>query len=69
VTLALAFRHASPARLAPFEFVALPWSVALDWMVFGQSPSAPVVAGGVVVAFACLMSERAVIQATSSGKR
>lgn len=69
LTLALAFRHASPARLAPFEFVALPWSVALDWLVFGATPSAPVILGGVVVAFACLMSERAVIQATSSGKR
>lgn len=74
VTLALAFRHASPARLAPFEFVALPWSVALDWLVFGQPPSGAVLAGGVVVAFACLMSERAVVQAATaqgmpSGKR
>lgn len=69
--LALAFRHASPARLAPFEFVALPWSVALDWWVFGNEPAAPVIAGGVVVAFACWMSERAVArgQGTQPGKR
>lgn len=69
LTLALAFRHASPARLAPFEFVALPWSVALDWLVFGVPPSAPVILGGAVVAFACLMSERAVAQGIPSGKR
>ena len=69
LTLALAFRHASPARLAPFEFVALPWSVGLDWLVFGHAPSAPVILGGAVVAFACVMSERAVAQGMSSGKR
>ncbi|MCW8085775.1 DMT family transporter [Sabulicella glaciei] len=69
VLLALAFRHATPARLAPFEFIALPWSVTLDWLVFGNAPAGPTIAGGVVVALACLMSERAVIQGTSSGKR
>lgn len=60
LTLALAFRHASAARLAPFEFIALPWSVALDWAVFGNAPEAAVIAGGCVVAWACWMSERAV---------
>ena len=69
LTLALAFRHATPARLAPFEFIALPWSVVLDWAVFGNAPSLPVIAGGIVVAWACWMSERAVMrQGTPSGK-
>jgi drug/metabolite transporter (DMT)-like permease len=59
VTLALAFRHASPARLAPFEFIALPWSVALDWLIFGNAPEPMLILGGVVVVLACVMSERA----------
>lgn len=74
--LALAFRHASPARLAPFEFIALPWSVVLDYVVFGNTPGLAVILGGCVVVLACLMSERAVIaaarrpsrQGTSPGK-
>jgi drug/metabolite transporter (DMT)-like permease len=60
VALALAFRHASPARLAPFEFIALPWSVALDWAIFGNEPSLILLLGGAVVVWACVMSERAV---------
>lgn len=63
VCLALAFRVAPPARLAPFEFVALPWAVTLDLLVFGNSPSLPVLAGGAVVVMACVMSERAVSRA------
>nr|MCU0944642.1 hypothetical protein [Rubritepida sp.] len=65
----------TPARLAPFEFVALPWSVALDLMVFGNTPGVEVLLGGVVVVLACVMSERAVAaaararQGMSAGKR
>lgn len=59
VTLALAFRHATPARLAPFEFVALPWSATLDYLVFGNVPEPMLVVGGVIVVLACVMSERA----------
>lgn len=60
VTLALAFRAAPPSRLAPFEFVALPWAVALDFLIFGKPPSLAVITGGAVVVMACVMSERAV---------
>ena len=63
VFLALAFRVATPARLAPFEFIALPWAVALDFLIFGNRPSLEVVAGGAVVVLACVMSERAVKRA------
>jgi len=72
--LALAFRHAAPSRLAPFEFIALPWSVVLDYVVFGNTPGAAVLMGGSVVVLACVMSERAVMaavrgrQGTSAGK-
>lgn len=60
ILLALAFRHGSPARLAPFEFIALPLSVTLDLLVFGNQPGIEVLLGGVVVVLACVMSERAV---------
>ncbi|MBS7809496.1 DMT family transporter [Roseococcus sp. XZZS9] len=63
VMLALAFRVSPPSRLAPFDFVALPWAVALDFAIFGNVPTLPVVAGGAVVAMACVMSERAVSRA------
>ncbi len=63
ILLALAFRHASPARLAPFEFIALPWSVTLDLLVFGNAPGLEVLLGGAVVVLACVMSERAVARA------
>ena len=71
ICLALAFRHGTPARLAPFEFVALPWSVTLDYLVFGNTPGIEVLLGGVVVVLACVMSERAVRrsrQGISAGK-
>lgn len=68
VCLAYAFRHATPARLAPFEYVALPWSVALDFWVFGNVPAWPTLAGGVVVVAACVMSERARVQGKPTGK-
>ncbi|MDB5413755.1 MAG: EamA/RhaT family transporter [Rubritepida sp.] len=70
VLLAIAFRYAAPSRLAPFEFIALPWSVALDFMIFGNHPSLAVIAGGAVVVLACLMSERAVsrLHGISAGK-
>lgn len=63
ILLALAFRHGTPARLAPFEFIALPISVALDFFVFGNPPGTAVILGGAVVVLACLMSERAVSRA------
>ena len=60
VALAAAFRHATPARLAPFEFIVLPLSIGFDWFVFAKPPEAMLVLGGVVVVVACVMSERAV---------
>lgn len=69
VTLAMALRVAAPARLAPFEFIALPWAVTLDFLVFGNVPSLPVIAGGLVVVLACVMSERAVARAARARPR
>jgi len=58
VALAAAFRHAPAARLAPLEFSALLFAVALDVTVWGTWPSAWVLAGAAVVAFAGVMAQR-----------
>nr|WP_207191555.1 DMT family transporter [Paracraurococcus ruber] len=59
VLTAAAYRHADAARLGPYGFAALPVSVALDLAFWGRWPDAATIAGGVVVVFACVMSERA----------
>ena len=59
VLTAAAYRHADAARLGPFGFVALPVSVMLDLAIWGLPPAPATLAGGVVVVFACVMSERA----------
>jgi drug/metabolite transporter (DMT)-like permease len=56
---AVAFRHADAARLGPYGYVALPMSVLLDLAIWGHPPDPAMLAGGVVVVLACLMSERA----------
>jgi drug/metabolite transporter (DMT)-like permease len=44
-----AFRAAPPAVIAPFEYTALLWGMAIDWTVWGVSPSARVLLGGGIV--------------------
>jgi drug/metabolite transporter (DMT)-like permease len=59
VAMSLAFRHANAARLAPFEYAALIFAVGFDIAIWGVVPAWQVLAGAVVVAGACLASERA----------
>jgi drug/metabolite transporter (DMT)-like permease len=59
VLTAAAYRHADAARLGPYGFAALPVSVALDLALWGTRPDPATLAGGAVVVFACVMSERA----------
>lgn len=59
VLTAAAYRHADAARLGPYGFAALPISVALDLGIWGTPPHMEMLAGGAVVVFACIMSERA----------
>ncbi|MDO9708683.1 DMT family transporter [Paracraurococcus lichenis] len=59
VLAAAAYRHADAARLGPYGFAALPVSVALDIALWDVWPDPATLAGGAVVVFACLMSERA----------
>jgi drug/metabolite transporter (DMT)-like permease len=58
-SLAEAFRHASAARLAPFGYSGLLWSVSFDLLLFGTLPGWTMLAGAAVVVVACVMSERA----------
>jgi drug/metabolite transporter (DMT)-like permease len=44
-----AFRRAPASVVAPFEYTALPWGLAIDWLMFGKLPVAHVFVGGVVV--------------------
>ena len=44
-----AFRRAPASVVAPFEYTALPWGLAIDWLMFGKLPVAHVLVGGVVV--------------------
>jgi drug/metabolite transporter (DMT)-like permease len=44
-----AFRAAPAAVVAPFEYTALLWGVAIDFLVWSKLPSMRVVAGGALV--------------------
>jgi drug/metabolite transporter (DMT)-like permease len=46
-----AFRRAAPSVIAPFEYTALLWGVALDWVIWNTVPSLRVLSGaGIVIA-------------------
>jgi drug/metabolite transporter (DMT)-like permease len=46
-----AFRSAPPSIVAPFEYTALLWGIAIDWVVWGVLPASRVyVGGGIVIA-------------------
>lgn len=49
LAVAQAHRHASAAVLGPFLYQQILYMTLWGWLVFGQVPDAPVVAGGVVV--------------------
>jgi len=59
IALTEAFRHASAARLAPFGYSGLVWSLTFDLAIWGVVPALATLAGAAVVVFACVMSERA----------
>jgi drug/metabolite transporter (DMT)-like permease len=44
-----AFRAAPAGVVAPFEYTALLWGVAIDWLVWSKLPSMRVVLGGALV--------------------
>jgi drug/metabolite transporter (DMT)-like permease len=44
-----AFRHGQASAVAPFEYTALAWAVALDWVVWRAVPDAYTLAGGAII--------------------
>ena len=44
-----AFRHAPAATIAPFEYTALLWAVAIDWIVWAHAPSRQMLAGAAII--------------------
>lgn len=44
-----AFRHGQASAVAPFEYSALAWAVALDWLVWRAVPDAWTLAGGAII--------------------
>ena len=44
-----AFRVASPARVAPFEYTALMWGLMLDWVLWRTLPDERTLIGGAIV--------------------
>jgi drug/metabolite transporter (DMT)-like permease len=44
-----AFRRAAPSVVAPFEYTAILWAIALDWVLWSVLPGSAVVAGAAIV--------------------
>ena len=44
-----AFRHGQASAVAPFEYTALAWAVALDWMVWRAVPDGYTLLGGAII--------------------
>lgn len=64
VCLAIAFRLDSAARLAPLEFSALIFAVALDLAIWRVWPNAWTLGGAAIVVLALAMSQRAASSAS-----
>ena len=66
-----AFRRAAPSVVAPFEYTAILWAVALDWVLWAALPSAPIVTGAAIVVASglfVLYDERRAAYARVSGE-
>jgi drug/metabolite transporter (DMT)-like permease len=47
--LANAFRHASAAIVAPFQYAQMPLGLAVGWLLFGTAPDTPMLIGAAIV--------------------
>jgi len=52
--MSIAYRHAEAQRLAPFEYLALPASIGMGWLVFGEQPDWRLYVGALIIISACL---------------
>lgn len=49
ILLTSAYRHADASLVAPFEYVSMLLAIGIGWHVFGEAPSAVVLAGAALV--------------------
>jgi drug/metabolite transporter (DMT)-like permease len=49
VTIAEAFRHGQAAAIAPFEYSALAWGIALDWLFWHTVPDGWTLGGAAII--------------------
>jgi drug/metabolite transporter (DMT)-like permease len=54
ICMTFSYRYAEPSLLAPFDYVAMVWAVALGYFVLGEVPQPMVMAGAGVVVVAGL---------------
>ncbi|MEO8278222.1 MAG: DMT family transporter [Ideonella sp.] len=49
VTITEAFRHGQASVVAPFEYTALAWGMAIDWLVWASLPTPQTLLGGAII--------------------
>ncbi|TJZ81810.1 DMT family transporter [Paracoccus hibiscisoli] len=55
ILLTSAYRHADASVVAPFDYVAMIWAVALGWYVFAEVPTPAVIGGSALVILAGIL--------------
>lgn len=43
------YRYAEASTIAPFDYTAMLWGLALAWLMFGEVPTGPVLIGSVII--------------------
>ena len=49
VAITEAFRHGNASAVAPFEYTALAWAIALDWLLWNAVPDQATLLGGAII--------------------
>ena len=49
VAITEAFRHGNASAVAPFEYTALAWAIALDWLIWNTVPDGATLLGGAII--------------------
>ena len=49
VAITEAFRHGNASAVAPFEYTALAWGIALDWLIWSAVPDGATLLGGAII--------------------
>ena len=49
VAITYAFKHGKTASVAPFEYSALAWAIAIDYLIWDTTPDAYTLVGGGIV--------------------